>query len=174
MSVDTLTNPSATRSIIQGTWRIDPARSRVEFRTPTLWGLATVKGHFEHYDGTLDLQKDPAIELTMDAATVNTNLALRDRHLRSADFFDTGNHPQVRFVSDDATLTGDRLHVRGRLYAAGSSIPLEVEARLQRVGEELELEATATADHRDLGMSRGMLGMIHTPSELIVHGRLVR
>ena len=174
MNTDTITNTSATTSVLQGTWRIDPARSRVEFRTPTLWGLATVKGHFEHYDGTLDLQRDPAIELTIDAASVNTKLALRDRHLRSADFFDAENHPQVRFVSDDATLTGDRLRVSGRLYAAGNSIPLEIDARLRRVGEELELEATTTADHRKLGMSHGMLGMIPTPSELTVHGRLVQ
>ena len=43
----------------QERWRIDPARSSVEFRTPTLWGLATVKGRFERYDGTLDLQREP-------------------------------------------------------------------------------------------------------------------
>jgi polyisoprenoid-binding protein YceI len=174
MSIDTITNISATTGVLQGTWRIDPVRSRVEFRTPTLWGLATVKGHFEHYEGTLDLQGDPAIELTIEAASVDTKLALRDRHLRSADFFDAENHPQVRFVSDEATLTGDRLRVRGRLHAAGNSIPLEIDARLRRVGEELELEATTTADHRKLGMSHGTLGMIPTPSELTVRGRLVQ
>ena len=113
--------PAATR------WRIDPARSSVEFRTPTLWGLAKVKGHFDRYDGTLDLERDPAITLTIDAASLDTHNRLRDRHLRSADFFDVANHPQVRFVSDSATLDGERLNVRGRLYAGGESIPLRLE-----------------------------------------------
>jgi polyisoprenoid-binding protein YceI len=136
--------------------------------------LATVNGRFERYEGTLDLQQNPAIEVTIDAASLNTNLGLRDRHLRSADFFDVVNHPNVSFVSDGATLEGKRLQVRGRLHAAGKSIPLELDARLRRVGDELEINARTYADHRKLGMSHGMLGMIPTPSELIIHGRLVR
>ncbi len=174
MSTDTLTNPVDTQSIPQGRWRIDPTRSSVEFRTPTLWGLATVSGRFETYEGTLDLQQDPAIELTIEAASLTTNLGLRDKHLRSEDFFDVANHPQVRFVSDSATLEGERLRVRGRLHAAGQSIPLELDASLRHVGDALEVDAITSADHRKLGMSHGLLGMIRTPSELIVHGRLVR
>jgi polyisoprenoid-binding protein YceI len=154
-------------------WRIDPARSRVEFRTPTFWGMMTVKGRFERYDGTLDLRREPAIELTIEAASLNTKNKLRDKHLRSSDFFDVANHPQVRFVSDSATLDGERLTVSGRLYAAGTSVPLDVDARLRRVDGELEVEATVSADQFELGMSHGMLGMIRTPSELTVRGRLV-
>jgi polyisoprenoid-binding protein YceI len=180
MSTDTLTKPSSiakpsrAQSIARGRWRIDPARSRVEFRTPTLWGLATVKGHFERYEGSLDLERSPAIELVVDAASLTTANKLRDRHLRSADFFDVENHPEVRFVSDAATLEDKRLKVRGRLYAAGKSLPLELDASLRRVGDELEVDARTDADHRALGMSHGLLDMIPTPSELIVHGRLVQ
>ena len=174
MSTDTFTKSPDSRNVSQGRWRIDPASSRVEFRTPTLWGLATVKGRFDSYEGTLDLENDRGIELTIDAASINTNLALRDRHMRSADFFDVANHPQVSFVSDSATLDGERLKVRGRLHAAGESIPLELDARLRCVGDELEVDVTTCEDHRRLGMSHGLLGMIRTPSELIVHGRLVR
>ena len=170
------TTPQATAlpSIESTRWRIDPTRSRVEFRTPTFWGLLTVKGHFERYEGTLDLRQDPQIELTIEAASLNTNNKMRDKHLRSADFFDVANHPQVRFVSDSAALDGERLTVSGRLYAAGTSTPVDVDARLRRVDDELEVDATAYADHLELGMSRGTLGMIRTPSELIVRGRLLR
>jgi polyisoprenoid-binding protein YceI len=159
--------PATTR------WRIDPSRSRVEFRTPTLWGLATVNGHFDRYDGTLDLERDPAITLTIDAASLDTHNRLRDRHLRSADFFDVANHPQVRFVSDSATLDGERLNVRGRLYAGGESIPLDLNARLMQIGDELEVDVTTTIDHNELGMTHSTLGMIRTPTELTVRGRLV-
>lgn len=174
MSTDTITKSSDTPSIPQGRWRIDPGRSSVEFRARTLWGRATVKGHFERFDGTLDLEQSPAIEFTIDADSLNTKNALRDRHLRSSDFFDVRNHQEVRFESDAATLDGDTLKVRGRLYAAGSSLPLELAASLRPVGDDLEIDATTYADHRALGMSHGTLGMIPTPSELIVHGRLVR
>jgi polyisoprenoid-binding protein YceI len=174
MSTDTITKSSGTQSIAQGRWRVDPARSSIEFHTPTLWGLATVKGQFERYDGSLDLQRSPTIELTIEAASLNTKNSFRDGHLRSADFFDVENHPEVRFVSDTATLEGERLKVRGRLHAAGKSLSLELDASLRPAGNEFEIDARTYADHRKLGMSHGMLGMIPTPSELIVQGRLVR
>ncbi len=181
MSTDTITKPSVTttkssdvQSTAQGRWRIDPARSRVAFRTPTLWGLATVNGRFERYEGSLDLERTPAIELVIDAASLSTQNTFRDRHLRSGDFFDVEHHPEVRFASDTATLDGERLKVTGRLYAAGQSLPLELDGSLRRVGDELEVDARTYADHRKLGMSHGLLGMIPTPGELIVQGRLVR
>jgi polyisoprenoid-binding protein YceI len=155
-------------------WRIDSARSHVEFRTPTFWGLMTVKGRFERYDGTLDLRREPAIELTIEAGSLDTKNNMRDKHLRSGDFFDVAHHPEVRFVSDRARLDGEKLTVSGRLFAAGRSMPLDVEATLSAVDGELELDATASADQFELGMSHGMLGMIRPPSELIVRGRLVR
>jgi len=173
--MSTTTPQTTDKPILETTrWRIDPARSQVEFRTPTFWGLMTVKGHFERYDGTLDLTGEPAIELTIEATSLGTNNKMRDKHLRSGDFFDAANEPEVRFVSDRASLDGEKLTVSGKLYAAGKSIPLEVDATLRPVGGELEVDATASADQFALGMSHGMLGMIRTPSELIVRGRLVR
>ncbi|HUO75142.1 MAG TPA: YceI family protein [Solirubrobacteraceae bacterium] len=170
----TTPKPVVTRDVEASRWRIDPTRSAVEFRVPTLWGLATVKGHFDRYDGTLALRREPAIELTIDASSLDTGNKFRDKHLRSSDFFDAERHPQVRFVSDSAKLDGERLKVTGRLYAAGDSMPLDLEATLRKAGDELEVEARTHADHRRLGMSRGLLGMIRSAGELIVHGRLVR
>jgi polyisoprenoid-binding protein YceI len=166
--------PTDIRSTDKTRWRIDPVRSQVEFRTPTLWGLMTVKGRFERYDGRLDLRDQPMIELTIDAASLDTNNSRRDRHLRSRDFFDVENHPDIRFVSESAALSGDRLAVAGRLYAAGTSMPLQFDAKLRRVDDELEVDARTYADHLELGMSHGILGMIRGPSELIVRGRLVQ
>ena len=95
-------------------WRIDPTRSSVEFRTPTFWGLVTVKGRFERYDGTLDLRRQPAVDLTIEAASLDTRNKMRDKHLRSVEFFDAEHHPMVRFVGQTAKLEGERLKVRGR------------------------------------------------------------
>jgi polyisoprenoid-binding protein YceI len=174
MSTDITIEPFGLQYIAHGRWRLDPAQSRLEFCTPTLWGLATVTGHVDRYDGILDLRRSPAIGLTIEADSLSTNNGFRDRHLRSDDSFDVRNHPEVRFVSETPTLHGETLSVRGRLDAAGSSLPLAFDAHLRRVDDDVELEARAHADHRRFGMSHGLLGMIRTPSELIVHGRLVR
>src|SRR3954468_22045378 len=86
--------------ITDGAWQLDPTRSSVEFHVRHFYGLMTVKGEFADYDGTLDLGAEPAVELTLQAASLDTNMAKRDEHLRSRDFFDVENHPQVRFISD--------------------------------------------------------------------------
>ena len=166
---------TADGSGIQHTrWRIDPERSSVEFHVRQMWGLATVKGRFERYAGTLDLDAQPSIELTIEADSLNTNNAKRDEHLRSADFFDAADHPQVRFVSQQVILDGERLDVQGELHAAGKSIPLELEGAICPDGDELEVDVTTFADHRELGITWNRLGMMRTPSKLIVRGRLVR
>ena len=171
------TSPANTtdRPDIQRTrWRIDPRRSSVEFHVRHLYGLQTVKGRFERYDGTLDLAAQPSIELTIEADSLNTNNAKRDEHLRSAVFFNTANHPQVRFVSQRAALDGERLQVRGELHAAGKSIPIELDGTIRHDGDELEVDVTTFADHRRLGLTWNPLGIVRTPSKLIVRGRLVR
>ena len=156
-------------------WRIDPAHSSVEFRVKNFWGMATVKGGFSRYHGTLDLGADPAIELTVEAGSVDTEHEKRDKHLRSPDFFDAETRPDIRFVSDSAALDGERLTVRGRLHARGTSIPLSLEATLRRTAkDELELEAVTEADRRQLGMTWNLLGTVGTTSTLTVKGRLVR
>jgi len=168
------TNAAGGPAIQHTRWRIDPQRSSVEFQVRHMYGLQTVKGRFERYEGTLDLAPQPSIELTIEADSLNTNNARRDEHLRSADFFDTANHPQVWFVSQLATLDSDRLDVRGELHAAGKTIPLELEGAIRRDGDELEVDVTTFADHRRLGMTWNRLGLVRTPSKLIVRGRLVR
>ena len=169
-----ITNPNHHSSeVISGSWRLDPQRSSVEFRTGHFWGLVTVKGHFDDYHGRLDLSADPAVELTIDAASLQTGNGKRDRHLRSADFFDAENHPRVQFQSDWVDLEGDTLKVRGRLSARDRSIPLELDAHVRSVDGELEVEATATATHRELGMTFSPLGMIPPHSRLLVKAHLV-
>jgi len=168
-------NASAVRDIQNGRWRIDPERSSVEFHVRNLWGLQTVKGRFESYTGTLELPRQPSIELTIEADSLNTNNPQRDKHLRSADFFDVANHPHVRFESQLVTVDGERLDVRGELHAAGKSVPMEFEGVIRAAaGDELEVDVTTAVDHRELGLSWNRLGMMRAPSKLIVRGRLVR
>jgi polyisoprenoid-binding protein YceI len=132
-----------------------------------------VKGRFSRYHGTLDLSGDPAIELTIEADSLDTGNARRDRHLRSPAFFSAEEHPYLRFVSEHVELDGHRLTVRGRLHARGADVGLDIDARLRRVGDELEIEAVTVADRRELGMTWSPLGVIDAAATLMVNGRLV-
>ena len=168
-----ITNPNhPSGGMISGSWQLDPHRSRVEFRAGHFWGLATVKGHFDRYRGQLNLNADPAIELTIDTASLQTGNQRRDQHLRSDDFFNAENHPRVQFLSDAVDLQGDTLKVHGRLSASGHSIPVELDARVRRVDGELEIEAATTTPHRELGMTWSPFGMIRPHSELFVKAHL--
>ena len=64
------------------------------------------------------------------------------------------------------------LHVQGGLQAAGVVVPLEFDAAVRQVGDELEIEAETTVDPRRFGMSSGHLGMIRPPARLHVTARL--
>jgi polyisoprenoid-binding protein YceI len=175
MSTRNILTNDRSRETIGGKWQLDPQHSTVEFHVPNLWGLQTVKGHFDAYRGQLDLNADPAIELTIDAASLQTGNAKRDQHLRSNDFFDAESNPQVRFRSDSVELHNDTLKVHGRLSAHGHSIPLEFDAQVQPLDDgELEIEAAAIAPHRQLGMTWSPLGMIRPNSELLVKGHLIK
>jgi polyisoprenoid-binding protein YceI len=171
-TIDTLFHPPADEAI-GGAWRLDPARSSVEFRVPKFWGLVTITGHFDAYRGRLDLSADPAIELTIDAASLETGNRKRDEHLRSADFFDAEEHPQVRFASESVVVQDETLKVRGRLSARDRSVPLELDAQLRWADGELEIEATATVPHRELGMTWSPARIIAERSEVLVKGRLL-
>jgi polyisoprenoid-binding protein YceI len=156
------------------TWVVDPERTSVEFNVENFWGMTTVKGRFSRYHGTLDLSGEPAVELTVEADSLDTGNRRRDTHLRSPAFFGAEQHPYVRFVSDRAALDGDRLRVRGHLYARGAGIPLDIDATVRRAGDELEVEAVTAADHRRLGMTWSPLGMVRSPATLVIKARLVR
>jgi polyisoprenoid-binding protein YceI len=156
-------------------WRLDSARSQAEFRVPHFWGLATVKGHFKHLDGWLHVGHDGRceIELDLDAASLDTGNRKRDEHLRSPEFFDIDRHPTVSFRSTSAIDIGNgRLHVAGRLEAAGESAPLVLEAAFQQGDHGLEIAAATTVDQRRLGMTWSPLGMAKTPVALALHARL--
>jgi polyisoprenoid-binding protein YceI len=154
-------------------WSIDRDESSVEFAVGTFWGLMTVHGRFDRFEGSYELGDDePTIELTIDADSLDTGNRTRDKHLRSGAFFHVEEHPHVRFTSTRVLPAGDgMLHVEGELRAAGRVVPLDFFATVQQAGG-LEIEATTTVDQSLLGMSKGQLGMIRQPATLHVTARL--
>jgi polyisoprenoid-binding protein YceI len=157
-------------------WTADPSRTTVEFEVEHLWGLHAVRGCFRRFDGSYVVgPAGDAIRLTIDAASVDTGNAMRDKHLRSADFFDADQHPHVRFTSTRVTGMGNgHVHVSGELQAAGTRVPVAFDASVRIVEGEIELEATTTVDQRRFAMNQGPLRNVQTPATLHVKTRLVR
>ncbi len=157
-------------------WTADPSQTTVAFEVDHLWGLHTVRGRFRSFDGAYVVGPGGTeIELTIDAASIDTGCAARDRHLRSADFFGAEEHPQVRFTSTRVSGQGSgRAYVSGELEAAGKRVPLAFDASVRLVDGKLELEATTTVDQSRFGMSDGPFRNVRRPTTVRVTTRLVR
>jgi polyisoprenoid-binding protein YceI len=160
---------------VSTSWRLDPAASIVEFRVPHFWGLLTVKGRFDRFDGRLDAGSvgPQRLELTIDAASVSTRNRQRDRHLRSGDFFDVDHYPEVCFRSTTIERAGDgSLRVHGVLNAAAGHIALELDPTVAQTGNEMSIDVRTTIDQRQLGIAWSPLGMTRAPVAVHVHAVL--
>jgi polyisoprenoid-binding protein YceI len=114
---------AASQSSTPTQWQIDPAHSAAHFSVRHLM-ISNVRGEFTRLSGSALINPaDPAkstVEITIQAASINTREPQRDEHLRSADFFDVANYPALTFRShriealgaDNFKLTGD-LTIRG-------------------------------------------------------------
>ena len=107
------------------TWEIDPAHASIEFRVRHLM-VAWVKGAFPDVAGTVEIDETALtkskVSVTIGSASIDTNNAKRDEHLRSADFLDSANFPAMTFVSKKIVAEGGQLRqVIGDLTIRGTS-----------------------------------------------------
>ena len=144
------------------TWYIDPNHSSVTFGVKHMM-VATVRGSFTGLHGTVDYDpKAPermSIEATVGAHTVNTGQEKRDGHLRSADFFDAQNHPEIHFKSTSVRPKGgDRFEVTGELTIRGVTKTVTADVDVAGIGEDgkgqqrLGADATFTIDRKEFGL----------------------
>lgn len=114
-----------------GTWHIDPIHSTVSATAMHL-GFAHIHGRFQQFGGTLqvaDPLENSSVETVIDAASIDTDNADRDAHLRTPDFLDVATFPQIRYVGDRLTvLRPDTWRLDGELTLKGvtRSVPLHI------------------------------------------------
>ena len=104
-------------------WNIDPAHSVAEFKVKHMM-IANVKGHFSKITGVLTRDEsnvtNASVEVSIEAASLETRDAQRDAHLKSADFFDVDKHPFLSFKSNGIKRVQDgELSVGGDLTIHG-------------------------------------------------------
>jgi polyisoprenoid-binding protein YceI len=161
-----------------GTWTLDAGQSRFEFRVKHFWAIMTVRGHFTKFEGKAEVDAAGSILVTVriDATSVNSKQKQRDKHLRSADFFDVANHSAVTFASRRVAALGtDRLSVEGDLSVAGHSQPIAFEARLSEMsGKSLTADAEVSVDRTTFAMTWSPLGMASSTAVLVAHAQFIK
>ena len=109
-----------------GVWDIDPVHSEVSFVVRHMV-VSKVRGRFGKFEGSIVLGGEPlqsSVEARIDAGSVDTNNEQRDAHVRSGDFLDTENHPNITFVSTGVRSERDRFLVDGELTIRGTTRPV--------------------------------------------------
>lgn len=145
------------------TYNVDKTHSEVIFSVRHM-GVSKVSGRFNDFSGTVT--GDPAkadsaaVEFTIKAASIDTNDAGRDKHLRSADFFDVEKFPELTFKSSKITAKGQNQYdVTGTLTLHGVSkevtLPVTMAGPIKdpRGNEKVGFETTAKLNRKDYGVS---------------------
>ena len=116
-----------------GTWELDPAHTRMGFAVKHM-GVSTVRGEFREFEGTVEIGEDSSSSRaygTVQAASVTTNQAQRDEHLRSEDFFGAEANPELRFESKRIErVDEDSFRAVGDLTMNGVTNEVELEAEV--------------------------------------------
>ena len=127
-----LTGPARAADYVIDTAK---AHASIEFRIKHL-GFSWLTGRFDTFSGTFTFDEaNPSVSkvhVEIDAASINSNHAERDKHLRSKEFLDVAEFPKAVFDSTSVKLEGDKATITGNLTLRGVTKQIEIEA--QRVG----------------------------------------
>jgi len=144
-------------------WVIDPAHTDVLF-TATHMMVTRVRGKFTEVAGRLALdEEDPTrsmAEVSIKAASIDTGVAPRDEHLRSADFFDVANHPTITFTTTNIERTGAGTYrITGDLTIRGTTRPVTFDAEVHGPAKNpfgktvVALSVTGKINRKDFGLT---------------------
>ncbi len=146
---------------VAGTWAIDPVHSEVGFSVRHMM-VSKVRGKFTKFSGELVTASDvldSSVTAEIDLASIETGAEQRDAHLRSPDFFDTENHPQMTYRSTGIRRDGGDFIVDGELTLKGvtRSVPLTLEVNGfgpdAYGGTRAGFTATAEINRQDFGVN---------------------
>jgi polyisoprenoid-binding protein YceI len=161
---------------LTGEWVLDPRNSSVRLKSKSM-GVIPVKGIFREVSGSGTVSPDgtAAGTVLVAAASIDTQNTRRDTHLRSADFFDSDNHPDISFTADDIRPSGQGAAVTGSLTVRGRTRPMSFDAAASVPGDgEVWLDAEVRVHRADFGITWNVLGMVSQISTLAIHAVFTR
>jgi polyisoprenoid-binding protein YceI len=146
-------------------WEVDPENTSVEFVIG--WSpLHRVHGRFHGVHGSVfttgDTAADAMIQIDIDAASIDTGLPIRDRHLQYDLFLAPERFPTISFVSTDVVDEGNgRLRVSGELTLRGLTREVVLDATVeQRDADRARIKAHTVLDRRDFKMGPPTMGLM--------------
>ncbi len=149
-------------TLAAGTYVIDPSHTEVGFVARHAM-VTKVRGYFRDLEGTITVADDLAASTaaaTMKTASVDTGSADRDGHLKSADFFDVDNNPEITFVSTGVSnVSGTTFELTGDLTLMGVTKPVTLEAEYDGTAQDpfgnvrAGFTASTTVEREDWGLS---------------------
>jgi len=173
-----LAGPAAPRALAQqtkaakvayaplsgGEYKIDPAHSTIGFQIRH-YEINWVGGRFKDFSGTIRYdEQDPtksSVEFAAKVESIDTGIAGRDKHLRTADFFEVEKYPEMTFKSTRVERKGKTYVLHGDLTLKGVTKPVALPFQLTgaikdpRGGTRFGVEARTTIDRRDFGITWG-------------------
>jgi polyisoprenoid-binding protein YceI len=165
-------------------WQLDPAHSSAQFAVRHM-GISTVRGTFTKLSGTAHYDsadaKSDSVEVTIEPASVDTRVEMRDNDLRSDHFFDVQKYPSMIFRSTKVESAGsDKLKITGDLTIKGVTKPvmLDVEGPSKPVDDghghlHMGISASGTLNRTDFGMT-GYQGVVGNEVKLTIDAELVQ
>jgi len=144
-------------------WSVDVAHSAIEFGVKHMM-ISNVRGSFHNFQATVvadvtDLTT-AEIEFTVDVASIDTRDAQRDGHLKSGDFFDVENFPNITFKSTQITRKGDDEYaMTGDMSMHGVTVPVTFDVTFEGEGkdpwgnEKSGFSAKTSVNRKDFGLN---------------------
>jgi polyisoprenoid-binding protein YceI len=181
MTQSGLLTSSALQALLQdgklaGSWTLDPARSEVRLRTRHTFGLLPLNGVFRNVsgNGTVTVAGDASGVITVAAGSIDTRNSTRDNHLRSADFFDVANHPDITFAADGVTQADGGVRVAGRLTVRGRTLPVSFDAKVSGADNEVLLDGELQVNRADFGLTWNRMGIASMHNTITVRAVFTR
>jgi polyisoprenoid-binding protein YceI len=141
---------------LTGTWKLDPRKTSVAFRTRAMW-IFTVKGTARALSGYAVITPDGGAKgnLVIDAASFDTGNARRDDHLRTADFLAAAAHPAIVFEAATVRPGSAGLDVHGTLTVRGRTQPVTLHAEVSGSPDSATVTASIEIDRSRWGITWG-------------------
>lgn len=159
---------------LTGEWVLNPAESTVKLKTKAMFGMVPVKGTFGTLSGSATVGDTGDVRATINVAadSLSTKMKKRDEHLRSADFFDADQHPQL--VVDIREL-GPDLIATGTLTVEGVSTKLSFPVTVaESSASKVAIDAVFTVDRSEVGIDFKKMGATKMLSTMTVHASFTK
>lgn len=144
-------------SDFNGTYALDPSHSRIGFWLRHAM-VTKVRGEFTEFEASLSYGETNSASATIKTASINTNNADRDAHVRGKDFFNVEQFPEMTFTATEFNINGNAGTVTGDLTIKGITKPVTLDVEIAGIAVDpyeqtrLGFEATTKINRKDFGI----------------------